>query len=107
MFAKILAIVLLLFASASPALAYNRHVLIRNYTSQPIYHVYASNVDVTSWQEDMLGDSVIMPGKTVNFNIDDGLGYCLYDLKVVMKDGTKLIKENVNVCVVETWTITD
>ena len=81
----------------------DRHVKIVNDTDFTITHFYASNVAVTDWQEDILGQAVLKPGDTVNINIDDGSGHCKYDFKAVFDDGTSTIKNNVDVCHVGTF----
>ncbi len=85
----------------------NRRVVVINATSQSIYYFYASRINIDDWQEDMLRNDVVRPGHSQTFNIDDGTGYCYYDLKVVMKNGDSAVRNRVNVCSVETWTITD
>ncbi len=85
----------------------NRRVVVVNNTSKTVDRVFASNVDSTSWEEDMLGNGVIRPGRSRIFNIDDGTGHCHYDFKVVFHDGDKIVRRNVNVCRVETWTLSD
>ena len=91
----------------APANAADRHVRLINETSHTLVHFYASNTDVDSWQEDILGSAVLKPGQEVNINIDDGTGHCTYDFKSVFDNGAKVTKNNVNVCQVATYRITD
>lgn len=98
---------LLLAASATHALALDRHVLVINATSYTIREFYASNVGASSWQEDILGDEVLQPGDTINVNVDDASGYCKYDFRAVFDDGTEATKRAVNVCEVVKFTFTD
>jgi hypothetical protein len=85
----------------------NRRVKIVNNTSSSIYHFYASNVDRNSWEEDILGEKTIPPGKTLVVDIDDGTGHCYYDLKAVMYDDRYAIRRKFNVCTAASWTIHD
>jgi hypothetical protein len=93
---------------AVPALAAaDRHVVIVNHTRHSLVQFYASNKDVDSWQEDILGDDTVDPGEKVRINIDDGTGHCIYDFKAVFDDGDVLIRRGINVCKVGTYTYTD
>jgi hypothetical protein len=81
----------------------NRNVRIINETRHTMVHFYASNVSVNSWQEDILGRSVLRPGEDVVINIDDGTGHCEYDFKAVFDNGKSLIKHEVNVCKISSY----
>lgn len=93
--------------SFSAAQAQDRHVLVINETSYTLVRFYASNVGTNDWQEDILGRGVLASGRYVNVNIDDGTGYCHFDLKAVFADGQQAIRRNVNVCTVASWTLYD
>jgi hypothetical protein len=66
---------------------------------------YASNVGTDSWEEDILGTGIVQPGSSIVINLDDSTGYCRFDLKTVMADGTALVRRNVDVCAVGTYSI--
>ena len=83
----------------------NRHVLVVNNTDITMMRFYASNKDSTSWEEDILGDDVLPPHSQIDINIDDGTGYCIYDLKAVFDDGVEVEERGLNVCEVGTWTV--
>lgn len=85
----------------------DRRVVIVNHTSSSIYHFYASNVDRGGWEDDILGASVIPPGRRWVINIDDGTGHCYYDFKAVLRDGRKITRYGVNVCTTSSWTLSD
>lgn len=76
----------------------NRRVRIHNNTGWTMTHFYASDSRITSWQEDMLGSSVLAAGRSIMMNIDDGSGACLYDFKARFSNGEELTRFNVNVC---------
>ncbi len=76
----------------------NRRVRIHNQTGWTMTHFYASDSRVTSWEEDMLGSSVLAAGRSVMMNIDDGSGACLYDFKARFTNGQELTRFQVNVC---------
>lgn len=95
----------ILFAiSAQSAAALDRWVRIVNNTSYTIVEFYGSNKGTNSWQEDILGQDVLGPGNSVNVNFNDGTGYCKFDLKAVFNDGDVLVKKNVNICEIGTFT---
>jgi len=48
---------------------------------------------------------MLYSGQSVDFNIDDGSGYCLYDLKAVFVDGDEVTSMGFNVCELGTWRI--
>ena len=89
---------ILAFAAPASAARLNRHVRIHNNTSMDMQKFFASNVSTDDYEEDILGQDVIAAGDTWNINIDDGTGYCKYDLLAVFEDGTRAKQNNVNVC---------
>jgi len=91
-------------ASVLPASALDRRVKIVNQTGYTIVEFYASNTGTSDWQEDILGPDVLPTGSSVMVNIDDGTGYCKYDLLAVFEDGDEVVQSNLNVCEVGTFT---
>ncbi len=83
----------------------NRHVAVTNASYTAITHFYGSNVGSSSWEEDILGDSVIPVGSTVDINFDDGTGACLFDFKAVFADGTSVIEQGIDVCTTSAVTV--
>lgn len=76
----------------------NRRVRMINATSYTIQRLYGSNVNVRTWQEDVLGDSVLRPGNSQVVNWDDGSCLCEFDIKAVYSDGDTSIKSAIDVC---------
>ena len=89
---------------ASPALALDRRVTIINNTGFTITNFYGSNKGTNSWEEDILGQSTLPSGSQVTINFNDGSGYCKFDFKAVFSDGDVLVRENVNVCEIASFT---
>jgi len=89
------------------ASAEDRRVRIINETNHTIVRFYASNVNATSWEEDILGQSVLKPGQSVVVNIDDGSGYCLYDFKAVFDDDDSLERKRIDVCKISSYRYTE
>lgn len=85
----------------------NRRVRMVNATSYTIQRLYGSNESQTTWQEDVLGDSVLRPGTSVVVNWDDGSCYCVFDFKATYSDGDKSEKRGVDVCKLESFRFTD
>ncbi len=83
----------------------NRRVRIINNTSYTMISFQASNVRRKSWEEDMLGRSVVRPGGSFVANINDGTGFCMFDLRAKFQGGRQAERRNVNVCSVSSWTI--
>ena len=89
---------------ASPGWALNRHVTIVNNTGFTMVKFYGSNTGSDNWEEDILGNDVLPSGSSVDINFDDASGYCKFDFKAVFEDGDELVRQNVNVCEVGTFT---
>lgn len=89
------------------ASAQDRRVRIINETTHTMMRFYASNVDRTDWEEDILGESTLNAGASVVINIDDGTGACLFDFKGVFDDGDEVIKNRINVCEIESFRFTE
>jgi len=84
---------------------YDRQMDIVNHSDEAIVSFYASNVGNSSWGPDLLGDYVLDPGDSTPLDLDDGTGYCRFDFKTVMDDGTTVIRRDVDVCTVASYTI--
>lgn len=91
-------------APAAVALRQDRRVSVVNRTGVTMMEFYASSVGQNNWEEDILGSNVLPSGRSVVINIDDGTGYCQYDLKAVFEDGDEVVKYRVNVCEVSNVT---
>ena len=84
---------------ASPVVtAEDRGVKVINETSYTIVEFYGSNAGSEDWEEDILGQDVLPPGKSVMINFDDGSGYCKFDFLVKFEDGDELEKRGIDVC---------
>lgn len=92
------AIAVATLASTNTALAADRKVKVINKTKTPIFAFYASRTSTNDWEEDILGDDVIMPGESMVIDIDDGTGACKFDFKGEFEDGDEVVKKNVDVC---------
>jgi hypothetical protein len=89
------------------AQAYDRHVELVNATRTAVVSFHASNTASPSWEEDILGRKVLPAGYHVRINLDDGTGRCRFDFKTRFSDGSSIVRRNVDVCAVTTYTLTD
>jgi hypothetical protein len=85
----------------------HRHVTLINRSHRAISEFHASNIQATTWEEDILGHTVLLPGQSVVINLSDGTGQCRFDFKTVTKDGTTVYRRGINVCETSSYTITD
>ncbi|SEH92379.1 hypothetical protein SAMN04489835_5756 [Mycolicibacterium rutilum] len=92
---------------AAPAGAQDRNVEVINETRHTIVEFYASNIGRDTWEEDILGESVLPVGQSVNINVDDGTEACLYDFKAVFDDGEELVRNRIDVCSIGTYRYTE
>lgn len=86
------------------AYALDRRVTIVNDTNFDIIRFYGSNKGSKSWEEDILGSDILSAGSSVHINFDDNSGYCKFDFKAVFSDDDVLIRKNVNICEIGTFT---
>jgi hypothetical protein len=82
---------------------YDRHVRIYNNTGWTMLRFYASDSRQTSWQEDILGRGTLANGASININIDDGSGACVYDFKAEFTNGQELTRFQINVCQISNY----
>lgn len=82
---------------------YNRNVLIVNQTGETIWRFYGSNVGTSSWEEDILGSSVLPSGQSVMIDFFDGTGHCNFDFRIEFRDGSYVEDYGINVCSVGTY----
>ena len=100
------AIAVTALAGTNTALAADRNVKIINKTKTALFGFYASRTSTSDWEEDILGDDVIMPGGSMTINIDDGSGACKFDFKGEFEDGDEVVKNNVDVCRISEFSFT-
>ncbi len=93
--------------SAGPSEALDRRVKVINDSSRTMTKFQASNKSSKSWEEDILGDDILKPGQSVVVNINDGTGFCVFDLRATFKGGATVVRRNINICKISSWTIND
>jgi hypothetical protein len=85
-------------ATGPPASALDQRLEITNTSRWAIVELYAARPGTGAWEKDILGDDYLQPGNSVVVKIDDGSGYCRFDLKIVFDDGAERIHRSVDVC---------
>ena len=90
--------------SATPAKAtsrdgYDRRIAVLNQSSDAIVDLRASDVGRPDWGPDLLGEDVLAPGESGVLNPpEDWRGYCRYDVRFELSDGSVFVRHNMNVC---------
>lgn len=83
----------------------DRNVVVRNDSSNTVRELYGSNVNRTTWEEDVLGSNVLPAGRRITVNWDDGSCECNFDFRAVFMDGTERVQRGFNVCREAQWRI--
>ena len=61
--AFLLLVAVVLFAQSGPT------ITVENKCGYPIYYIYISQADTDNWEEDVLGDDVLQPGRSVTVRL--------------------------------------
>jgi hypothetical protein len=89
------------------AFADPRDFTLINSSNITIVQVYVSASNRSSWEEDLLGRGVLLPGRSVNIRFspnDRDAGQCFYDIRVVTSEGRESTMWEVNLCTTATVT---
>lgn len=88
----------------SPPPPSQAHALrISNHSALTMVNFYATNVDEEGWLSDLLGETVLTSGQSIDLTIDDGGGQCLYDFRAVFANGRVETAHSVNICQVHAY----
>ncbi|WP_404473518.1 hypothetical protein LG301_03600 [Vreelandella venusta] len=82
---KVLFAALLMVCSSSLVMAADYYVDITNRTGYTLYYMYVSPADSQSWEEDVLGNDVLVDGDTQRVTIT-GYSSPIFDIRVVDED---------------------
>ena len=92
----LLLVSVVLFAQRGPTLT------VVNRCGYPIYCIYISTADTEDWEEDVLGDDILMPGQAVEVRLpgngtwdflaidEDGDTYTVFGVRVPGTDGINI-----------------
>jgi hypothetical protein len=75
-----------------------------NGTDKVMTEFYASPPTKSDWEDDILDNTVLNPGESINITIDDGREDCDYDFRALFKDGTESVDTGQKVCSGEEYT---
>lgn len=81
-------------------ISYNRDFTVYNRGRNAVYYIYVSPVTTNSWEEDVLGRDVLMPGSSVTVRMPDYGSQCYFDIRIVDSTGYAQEFYNVDLCTV-------
>ncbi|HYD67282.1 hypothetical protein [Azospirillum sp.] len=87
------------------ALAGQQDFSIVNKTGYAFKHIYVSEANNNSWDDDILGRDVLDNGETLDVSFGKGEKTCIWDMKVVYDDGESAIWEDLNLCKITKLTL--
>lgn len=87
----------LLLALAAPAAAGTQDFRLINRTGVEIYSLFVSESSNPSWEEDVLGDSVLPDGASLLITFS-GREACLWDMMVTDDEGGNVTWDGINLC---------
>jgi hypothetical protein len=94
-----------LASSAVTAFADPRDFVLVNHTGAVITEVYVSASNLSDWGDDVMDEDVLGVNDTVTITFRRfTAGDCLYDIKVVLKDGREGELDQVDLCSTDTVT---
>ena len=101
-------IALALLGSAMPAVAQTVEFTLINNSSQSLHYFYTNPSNMDAWGEDLLGpDGTLEPGYQGTVTIGDGSDQCLYDFRFETGEGATLEVFEVDICELNSYTLTD
>lgn len=99
---------LAMLATALPAAAQTVEFALTNDSSQALHFFYTSPSNENDWGDDLLGDTgTLEAGTEGTVTIGDGSDQCLYDFKFVTGEGNELIVNEIDICALGSYTLTD
>jgi hypothetical protein len=97
-----------LAASATPAAAQNVEFTLNNNSSQSLHYMYAAPSNTADWGDDLLGEKgTLESGEQGTVFIGDGSDQCLYDFRFETAEGGELDVYEVDICELDSYTLTD
>ena len=101
-------VALALFASALPAAAQTVEFTLINASSQSLHYFYTNPSNSDAWGDDLLGpDGTLESGEQGTVTIGDGSDQCLYDFRFETGEGALLEVFEVDICALNSYTLTD
>lgn len=91
--------------SAGAAWAGAQDFTIVNKTGYALKHIYVSEANNNSWDEDILGRDVLNDSEYFEVSFAKAEKTCKWDMKVVYDDGESAVWENLNLCQISKVTL--
>lgn len=91
--------------SFAPAMAGQQDFTIVNKTGYAIKHIYVSEANNNSWDEDVLGRDVLNDSEYFELQFGKGDKTCKWDMKVAYDDGETAVWEDLNLCQISKLTL--
>lgn len=91
--------------SFAPAMAGQQDFTIVNKTGYAIKHIYVSEANNNSWDEDVLGRDVLNDSEYFELEFGKGDKTCKWDMKVAYDDGETAVWEDLNLCQISKLTL--
>ena len=99
---------LALLASALPAAAQTVEFTLINNSSQSLHYFYTNPSNMDAWGDDLLGpDGTLESGEQGTVTIGDGSDQCVYDFRFETGEGAMLEVFEVDICSLNSYTLTD
>ncbi|WP_323015148.1 hypothetical protein [Devosia sp.] len=99
---------LAILAFAGPATAQTVEFTLINNSSQSLHYFYTNPSNMDSWGEDLLGETgTLESGEQGIVTIGDGSDQCLYDFRFETGEGALLEVSEVDICELDSYTLTD
>jgi len=94
--------------SVAQAQAQDVEFSLINNSSHTLTYLYVAPSNTEEWGDDLLGDSGILEaGYEATVFIGDGSDQCLYDLRFETAEGAELDVFEVDICALNSYTLTD
>ncbi len=81
-----IALLSLLLLAASAQAQQNYYVDVTNNTGYSVLYIYVSPGDAQTWEEDVLGDQVLLDGESTRVELN-GYRSSIFDIRLVDEDG--------------------
>ena len=76
----------------------DKYVVITNNSDRDIFYLYVSPESSGDWEDDVLGDDVLLAGDSIKINLY-GYDECMFDIKAVYNNEEEEFSWDVNVCI--------
>jgi len=86
------------------AYAANQNFQLNNASPIDMHYFYASPSNVSSWEEDIFGNSILPAYDSMRITIGDNRETCIYDFRAIFADGSEATAYDINICELSSYT---